>query len=55
MNELYINDCYVHFRTNEKTYDKAMDEFLKVCVEADIDIIIENACLRNEKGEEVDE
>lgn len=55
MNELYISDSSIYFKTREKTYDKAMDEFLKVCVNAEIDIIIENACLRDEDGCEVDE
>lgn len=55
MNELYISDSSIYFKTREKTYDKAMDEFLKVCVNAEIDITIENACLRDENGCEVDE
>lgn len=55
MNELYISDCWIYFKTNANTYDKAMDEFLKRCVDADIDINIENACLRDENGDEVDE
>lgn len=54
MNELYISDCYIYFRTNESTYDKAMGEFLKACENADIDINIENACLRDENGVDVE-
>lgn len=55
MNELYIGDSRICFKTDENTYDKAMDEFLKACVDAGIDIAIENAFLRNENGDEVDE
>lgn len=54
MNELYISDCYIYFRTNENTYDKAMDEFLKACANANIDITIDNACLRDENGVDVE-
>ena len=36
MNELYISDCWIYFETKEKTYDKAMDNFLKRCVDAGI-------------------
>lgn len=53
MNELYISDSSIYFRTNANTYDKAMDEFLKACVTANIDIAIENACLRDENGSDV--
>ena len=38
MNELYISDSSIYFKTNANTYDKAMDEFLNACVNADIDI-----------------
>lgn len=55
MNELYISDCWIYFETKEKTYDKAMDNFLKRCVDAGIDINIGRACLRDENGDEVDE
>lgn len=54
MNELYISDSSIYFKTREKTYDKAMDEFLKACVNAEIDIIIENACLRDENGVDIE-
>ena len=55
MNELYINDSIIYFKTNAKNYDTAMDEFIEACVKADIDITIETACLRDENGDEVDE
>lgn len=54
MNELYISDSSIYFKTNANTYDKAMDEFLKACAKADIDIIIENACLRDSDGNDVE-
>ena len=54
MNELYISDSSIYFKTNANTYDKAMDEFLKACANADIDITIEDACLRDEHGANVE-
>lgn len=54
MNELYISDCWIYFKTDKNTYDEAMDEFLKACANADIDITIENACLRDENGVDVE-
>ena len=55
MNELYVSDCWIYFKTEAKTYDEAMDEFLKKCADAGIDINIENAELRDENGEEIEE
>ena len=54
MNELYISDCWIYFKTSENTYDKAMDEFLSKCVSAGIDINIENAVLRDSDGNDVE-
>lgn len=55
MEELYIKDCQIYFKTNANTYNEAIDEFLKRCADADIDINIENACLRDKNGDEIDE
>ena len=55
MNELYINDCWIYFATKASTYDEAMDQFLKKCVEADIDISIVNAKLRDEDGNDIEQ
>lgn len=55
MNELYISDCWIYFKTDKNTYDEAMDEFLEKCMDTGIDINIEKACLRDENGDEVDE
>lgn len=55
MNELYISDCWIYFKTDKNTYDEAMDEFLEKCMDEGIDINIEKACLRDESGDEVDE
>ena len=54
MNELYVRDSNIYFKTSAESYDKAMDEFLKVCTNVDIDITIDNACLRDENGNEVE-
>lgn len=50
MNELYISDSSIYFKTSENTYDEAMDEFLSKCASAGIDIYIENAVLRDSDG-----
>ena len=55
MNELYVSDCWIYFKTEAKTHDEAMNEFLKKCADAGIDINISNAELRDENGEEIEE
>ena len=55
MNELYVSSCWIYFKTNGKTYDEAMDDFLRKCADTGIDISIENAELRDENGEEIDD
>lgn len=55
MNELYIYDSQIYFKTNGNNYDEAMDEFLKKCADIGIDINILSAELRDENGEEIDE
>ena len=55
LNELYIRDSSIYFKTSAESYDEAVDEFLKTCANADIDITIENACLRDENGNKVEE
>jgi len=54
MNELYVKDCWIYFATKASTYDEAMNEFLKKCVEADIDISIVNAKLRDKDGNDIE-
>ena len=54
MNELYISDSSIYFKTSENTYDEAMDEFLSKCAAAGIDIYIENAVLRDSDGNDVE-
>lgn len=55
MNELYVSDCRIYFKTNAKTCEEATDEFLKRCVDAGIEITIESAELRDENGDEIEE
>ena len=55
MNELYVYDSQIYFKTNANNYDEAMDEFLKKCADAGIDIIIHCAELRDENGKEIEE
>lgn len=54
MNELYISDCWIYFKTDKNTYDEAMDEFISKCAFAGIDIYIENAVLRDSDGNDVE-
>lgn len=54
MNELYISDSSIYFKTSENTYDEAMDEFLSKCASAGIDIYIGNAALRDSDGNDVE-
>ena len=55
MNELRITDCYISFKSDATTYDKVVDDFLRHCVAAGIDIFINNMAVYNEKGNEIDE
>lgn len=55
MNELRITDCYISFKSDATTYDKVVDDFLKHCVAAEIDISINNMAVYDEKGNEIDE
>ena len=55
MNELYVSDCRIYFKTNAKTCEEATDEFLRKCADAGIEIVIERSELRDEDGEEIEE
>ena len=55
MNELRITDCYISFKSDATTYYKVVDDFLKHCVAAEIDISINNMAVYDEKGNEIDE
>ena len=54
MNELYISDCWIYFKTDKNTYDEAMDEFISKCASAGIDICIENAALRDSNAHDIE-
>lgn len=54
MNELHINDCWINFATKASTYDEAMEEFIGKCVDADIDINIMYATLRDKDGNDIE-
>ena len=36
MNELYVSDYWIYFKTNAKTYDEAIDDFIGKCIDAGI-------------------
>lgn len=48
MNELYVGECWIYFKTKKDSYDEAMSEFLKACNDAGIEITIDKAELRDE-------
>ena len=60
MNELMIiftSGDYIYFKTDQKTADKAFDEFLEVCENANINIDNMNFAkceLRNKEQETID-
>lgn len=54
MNELYISNSMIYFKTKSDTCEKAIDEFLKKCEDVGIDITIEDSCLRDENGIDID-
>lgn len=55
MNELYIRDMCIYFKTNATTYEEAENEFEEACDRAGIEIC--GGCdgvLRDENGEDID-
>ena len=43
MNELYIGNCRIYFSTEAKNVDDALDEFVKKCEDAGIDVEFDTA------------
>lgn len=55
MNELYIKDVYMYYKTNATTYEEAIDEFEELCNK--IGLEVRGGCdgvLRDENGEDID-
>lgn len=55
MNELYINDCWIYFKTNEDSATAALDKLFEICEDNGIELVVEKYALRNENGEDIEE
>lgn len=55
MNEIYISDLYLYFKTDKTTYDEAYAELEAACDKVGIELCGgRNGELRNENGEHID-
>lgn len=55
MNELYVPECYLYFKTQTDNVAVAVDKLIKLCAANGIELTVEKAYLRNEDGEDIDE
>lgn len=55
MNELYVPECYLYFKTKTDSVAVAVDKLIKLCAANGIELTVEKAYLRNEDGEDIDE
>lgn len=55
MNELYVSDCSIYFRTNANTLDDAIEEISSRCIEEGIEINVDCAVLRDSDGNDIDD
>ena len=55
MNELYVPEGYLYFKTQTDNVAVAVDKLIKLCVANGIELTVEKAYLRNEDGEDIDE
>ena len=53
MNELYVNSCWLYFKTNAENHDQAVDQLINACAEVGVDINIEEAELRDLEGNSI--
>lgn len=53
MNELYVNSCWLYFKTNAENHDQAVDQLINACAEVGVDINIEDAELRDLEGNSI--
>lgn len=61
MNELYVDECWLYFKTKEVSKEEAIKKLYEACDAAGIEIpfdpnmlTIENSALRNEDGEDIE-
>lgn len=55
MNELYVPEGYLYFKTQTDNVTVAVDKLIKLCAANGIELTVEKAYLRNEDGEDIDE
>lgn len=55
MNELYVPEGYLYFKTQTDNVAVAVDKLIKLCAANGIELTVEKAYLRNEDGEDIDE
>ena len=53
MNELYVDECWLYFKTKEVSKEEAIKKLYEACDAAGIELTIENSALRNEDGEDI--
>lgn len=54
MNELYVSDCSIYFRTDANTCDDAIEELFNQCMETGVEIDVDHAVLRDSDGNDID-
>ena len=54
MNELYVSDCSIYFRTDANTCDDAIVELFNQCMETGVEIDVDHAVLRDSDGNDID-
>lgn len=53
MNELFINDCLVYFKTDLKNPEDALDKLFEICNQNGIEMVVENYALRDQEGNDI--
>lgn len=54
MNELFVEDCFLYFKTYESDIEKATDELFEVCNRNGIELTILDRTLRDEEGNDIE-
>lgn len=54
MNELYVSEGCVYFKTKTDNAALAVDKLIELCAVNGIELTVEKAYLRNENGEDID-
>lgn len=54
MNELYVRYSYIYFKTKETDVKTAMDRLIREAEKAGIELIIEEAVLRDENDDDIE-